>query len=350
MIASRSLLASAVGGRDEQDLGEVERDIQVDVPEAGVLLGVEELEQGRRRVAVIVRAAADLVDLVEDDDGVADPGLLQRAGQHVDRQVGRLELPEHIPGLGLQPPGRVLFLFLQALPDDLDPLVRQGVVVQRLLRLLDTLQHMPDPSEGGVVPRVALDLTPGVGDGTDAADRLPGRPLEPPRGLVAPRDQSLLGGAPCRVLFDLLQEPERGRRRRDLHAGEIEPPQRLADFPQAPLDGPAGPRDTLGPLVGRVRAAGLAQPFRRDLPLSQGGDLPAGGLEARRDRPLERLDELVERLQQVVDARFAAQLPEGRVDRCGDHPGRRLAAAGEGGGGSGPVGGGLQELPRGCAW
>ena len=56
----------------------------------------------------------------------------------------------------------------------------KGVVVQRLLRLLDTLQHMPDPSEGGVVPRVALDLAPGVGDGTDAADRLPGCPLEPP--------------------------------------------------------------------------------------------------------------------------------------------------------------------------
>ena len=36
------------------------------------------------------------------------------------------------------------------------------------------------PSEGGVVPRVALDLAPGVGDGTDAADRLPGCPLEPP--------------------------------------------------------------------------------------------------------------------------------------------------------------------------
>ena len=268
--------------------------------------------QGREQAQPFERHRAGLVP-----QGLRHAKLVERAGQHVDRQVGRLELPEHIPGLGLQPPGRVLFLFLQALPDDLDLLVRQCVVVQRLLRLLDTLQHMPDPSEGGVVPRVALDLAPGVGDGTDAADCLPGCPLEPPQGLVAPRHQSLLGHVPGRVLFDLLQEPpERGRR--DLHAGEIEPPQRLTDFPQAPLDGPAGPRDALGPLVSRVRTAGLAQPFRRDLPLSQAGDLPAGGLEARRDGPLERLDELVERLQQVADARLAAQLPEGHVDRCGD--------------------------------
>ena len=270
--------------------------------------------QGPQQPQPFERHGAGLVP-----QGLRQAKLVERAGQHVDRQVGRLELPEHMPGLGLQPPGRVLFLFLQALPDDLELLVRQGVVVQRLLRLLDTLQHMPDPSEGGVVPRVALDLAPGVSDGTDAADRVPGRPLEPPQGLVAPRDQSLLGHVPGRVLFDLLQEPpERGRRRRGLHAGEIEPPQRLADFPQAPLDGPAGLRDTLGPLVGRVRAAGLAQPFRRDLPAAQGGNLAAGGLEARRDQPLERLDELVERLQQVVDARLAAQLPEGHVDRCGD--------------------------------
>ena len=40
-VAGRGTAAKVVGGRDEQDLGEVERDIQVDVPEAGILLGVE---------------------------------------------------------------------------------------------------------------------------------------------------------------------------------------------------------------------------------------------------------------------------------------------------------------------
>ena len=90
-----------VGGRDEQDLGEVEGDIQVDVPEAGVLLGVEELEQGRRRVAVIVRTAADLVDLVEDDDGVADPGLLKRL--YDPARLGRPERGRQSADGGLVP-------------------------------------------------------------------------------------------------------------------------------------------------------------------------------------------------------------------------------------------------------
>ena len=65
-----------VGGADKQDVTEVEGDVQVVVAEAGVLLRVEDLEQGRGRVAL--EGGADLVDLVEHQDRVGATGAFHR--------------------------------------------------------------------------------------------------------------------------------------------------------------------------------------------------------------------------------------------------------------------------------
>ena len=66
-----------VRGRDEQDLGQVEVDLEVVVAERVVLRRVEHLEQRARRVAAPV--GADLVDLVEHHHRVLRAGLLQGA-------------------------------------------------------------------------------------------------------------------------------------------------------------------------------------------------------------------------------------------------------------------------------
>src|SRR6266446_1549635 len=68
-----------VGGGDEQHVGEVEVDVEVVVAEGMVLLRIEHLQERRRRNAAPVRA--DLVDLVEHDDGVHGAGVAQRAYQ-----------------------------------------------------------------------------------------------------------------------------------------------------------------------------------------------------------------------------------------------------------------------------
>ena len=53
---------------DEHDLREVESDVEVVVAEGRVLLGVEDFQKRRRRIAAEVRA--ELVDLVEHEDRV----------------------------------------------------------------------------------------------------------------------------------------------------------------------------------------------------------------------------------------------------------------------------------------
>ncbi len=63
-----------VRGRDEHHLREVVGDLEVVVAEGVVLLGVEDLEERRRRIAAEV--VADLVDLIEHEDRVDGPGLL----------------------------------------------------------------------------------------------------------------------------------------------------------------------------------------------------------------------------------------------------------------------------------
>ena len=68
-----------VGGRDEDDLRQVELDVEVVVAERVVLRRVEHLEQRRGRVAAPV--GADLVDLVEHDHRVHRPGVAQGADE-----------------------------------------------------------------------------------------------------------------------------------------------------------------------------------------------------------------------------------------------------------------------------
>src|SRR5579875_3469050 len=60
-----------VGGTDEEDPREVEGDVQVVVEEGVVLLGVEHLQEGRRRVSAEVHP--QLVQLVQHEDGVSRP-------------------------------------------------------------------------------------------------------------------------------------------------------------------------------------------------------------------------------------------------------------------------------------
>ena len=75
-----------VAGRDEQHLAEVERHLEVVVLEGVVLLRVQDLEEGGRRVAPEVHP--DLVDLVEHEHRVVRAGGLDvlddPAGQRAD--------------------------------------------------------------------------------------------------------------------------------------------------------------------------------------------------------------------------------------------------------------------------
>ena len=61
-------------GGDEEDLAQIEIQVEVMIPEGVVLLGIEDFQQRRRGIAAHVRA--ELVHLVEDEDGVHRPGLL----------------------------------------------------------------------------------------------------------------------------------------------------------------------------------------------------------------------------------------------------------------------------------
>ena len=63
--------------RDEHRVRQVEVDLDVVVAEGVVLLGVEHLEQRRRRIAAEVHA--ELVDLVEQEQRIARPDLGQRS-------------------------------------------------------------------------------------------------------------------------------------------------------------------------------------------------------------------------------------------------------------------------------
>ena len=58
---------------DEHDLRQVEVDVEIMVAERGVLLGVEDFQQRGGRIAAEI--GAELVDLVEHEDGVIGPGL-----------------------------------------------------------------------------------------------------------------------------------------------------------------------------------------------------------------------------------------------------------------------------------
>ena len=107
-----------VGGGQKQHLGQVVGQVEVVVAELLVLRRIENLHQRRRRVAA--KVPAELVDFVEHEDRIGDPGTahaLQDAARHgadvgaaVAAQLGfvvqaaeahALELAAHGPGDGL---------------------------------------------------------------------------------------------------------------------------------------------------------------------------------------------------------------------------------------------------------
>src|ERR1700704_423726 len=72
-----------IGGRDKEHLRQVIGDFQIVIREVLVLFGIEDFEQGRRRITAPV--GADLVDLVQHEDRIARPGdlhLLQDSPGH----------------------------------------------------------------------------------------------------------------------------------------------------------------------------------------------------------------------------------------------------------------------------
>ena len=172
-----------VGGRDEHDLREVEIDIQIIVPEGGILLGVKHFQE--RRGGVSAKVAAELVHLVEHEHGIVRPGfanpLDDPAGQRGDvgaamaadlglvvdaAQADAHELPPQGPGdalaqRGLPRPRRAgeaedwpLHVFLELAHREIfeDPLFDffQVVVV--------VVEHLAGASE---VETVAAGLRPG---------------------------------------------------------------------------------------------------------------------------------------------------------------------------------------------
>ena len=80
-----------IGSGHEQHIGQVEGHLQEVVPEGGVLLSVQHLQQGRGRVTPVV--IAQLVDLVQQEQGVAAPRLADgvddtaRHGPHIGLAV-----------------------------------------------------------------------------------------------------------------------------------------------------------------------------------------------------------------------------------------------------------------------
>ena len=117
-----------VGGGDEQHLRQVVGDAEVVIAEGGVLLGIEHLEQRRRRVAAEI--GAQLVDLVEDEhriDGArllhalnhaprhgadigaavaADLGLVANAAERHAHELAPERARDRSPERGLADPGR----------------------------------------------------------------------------------------------------------------------------------------------------------------------------------------------------------------------------------------------------
>ena len=59
--------------RDEKNIRAVKRNIQVVIEKLGILLGVQELQQRRGRISTGCPARRNLIDLVDQKDGVLAP-------------------------------------------------------------------------------------------------------------------------------------------------------------------------------------------------------------------------------------------------------------------------------------
>ncbi len=77
-----------IGRRDEEHIGKIVRQVEIVVGEGIVLLRVQNLQQGGRRVAVV--AGPQLVDLVQDHHGIHDAGLFD----------ARKDAPRHSADIG----------------------------------------------------------------------------------------------------------------------------------------------------------------------------------------------------------------------------------------------------------
>ena len=69
-IEQRRRDVHAVSGADEHDLGQIEIDLEIMVVERAVLLGIEDLEQRRRRIAAEIHG--HLVDFIEQEQRIVD--------------------------------------------------------------------------------------------------------------------------------------------------------------------------------------------------------------------------------------------------------------------------------------
>ena len=107
---TRNLLG-VVGGGDEENLRKIVGDVEEVIGERAVLLGIENLEHRRRRVAAVI--GRQLVDLVEQDDRVDRAGSLHRVD---DATRHRTDVgPAVAPDLGL------VANATEAHPDELAP-------------------------------------------------------------------------------------------------------------------------------------------------------------------------------------------------------------------------------------
>ena len=306
---------------DEQDLAEVERDLEIVVLERVVLLGVEDLEEGRARVAPEVHP--DLVDLVEHEHGVVRPGGLDvldhPAGQGPDigpavaADLGLVvdaaeahpdELPAHGPGHALAERGLAHAGRSDERQDRAADRVGQGahreVLEDALLDLLEAVVVLVED-----LGRL-LDVEPVVGR------RVPRQPDQPVD--IGPDDSDLGRGRrdPAHPV-DLLDRPGLDLLR---HAGGLDLVAELVDLgllrvvlAQLALDG-------LELLAQDVFALGLVH-LGLDLgldPALQLEDLDLPG-EERLDQ-LQALDD-VGRLEQLL------ALLRGHVRAVGDHVGQQ---------------------------
>src|SRR5690606_23122747 len=80
-------LEKIVGGSDEDRVGQVERDVQIAIDELRPPLRIDELLERLYRVPIDV-AEPDEVQLLQQEDGIADPGLAVARNDFPDLSTG----------------------------------------------------------------------------------------------------------------------------------------------------------------------------------------------------------------------------------------------------------------------
>ena len=159
-VQQRLRHAQRVGRRDEHHVRQVVVDFEIVVVERGVLLGIEHLEQGRRRVSAEIRA--QLVDLIEQEQRIrglrllhalddlarqranvgpamaADLRLVAHAAQRHANEVATCGLGDRLAERGLADAGRTDEAQDRAL-HLVDALLDREVLEDALLHLLEAV-------------------------------------------------------------------------------------------------------------------------------------------------------------------------------------------------------------------